>query len=177
MCVVYFLPRVEKQLILFFFFAFRLKSIETRSVHRSSRESAKQSIPRLTGFRIEYSGKEPEYGDDGVPGVMGGHDVKLRLWGEGLTENTLITLTKDDKYSYGGPCFSPSSDFFPLTIEKKQVMNSTSMALLPSDTPTTLITATVKFVAPEEKARYYFCLKYKDTDKVSDHPWVITFNL
>lgn len=136
-------------------------------MHRNSRESAKQSTLRLTGYRIEYSGKEPEYGDDGVPGVMAGHDVKLRLWGEGFTENTLVALTKDDKYDYGGPCFSPASDFYPLTIEKKKIVNSTSIASSVSETPITpILTATVKFPAPSEKARYYFCLKQKDTDKV-----------
>lgn len=142
--------------------------------HRNSRDSAKQSILRLTAFRIEYSGKEPEFGDDGVPGVMAGYDVKLRLWGEGLTENTLITLTKDTEFDYGGACFSPASDFFPLTIEKKEVVNSTSISSAPSETYATIphstsqiVTATVKFAAPLEKARYYFCLKYKDSEKVS----------
>ncbi|KAL5279488.1 CNNM2 family protein [Megaselia abdita] len=153
------------------------KAIQRRSAHRNSRESAKQnqqSNLRLTAFRIEYSGKEPEYGDDGVPGVMAGHDVVLRLWGEGLTENTILTLTKDDKFNYGGPCFSPASEFFPLTIEKKKVVNSTAITSTPSETSTAtnhvpqIITATVKFAAPIEKARYYFCLKYKDTETKDD---------
>lgn len=151
------------------FFISRSKAIVRRSAHRSSRESAKLSNIRLTAFRIEYCGKEPEYGDDGVPGIMAGHDVKLRLWGEGLTENTLITLTKDP-YSFGGSCLKPSTDFFPISIDKRENINSTSIATTgggTTDSVSKLVTATVKFTAPIEKARYYFCLNHRESEKVS----------
>lgn len=127
----------------------------------------------MTAFRLEYSGKEPEYGDDGVPGVMGGHDVVLRLWGAGLTDNTLITLTKDTG-SYGGPCLQPATQFFPISIYKKVVDSSlTKKTPSPSNGTTTniypeIVTATVRFTAPQDAGSYYFCLKYKDIEsKVS----------
>ncbi|CAH2100637.1 unnamed protein product [Euphydryas editha] len=57
----------------------------------------------LDGIRIEDSDKEPKIIEDGIPSVLADSKVILRLFGQGLTEKTVIAFTHDP-LPYGQPC-------------------------------------------------------------------------
>ncbi|XP_045457079.1 unextended protein-like [Melitaea cinxia] len=57
----------------------------------------------LDGIRVEDSDKEPKIIEDGIPSVLADSKVVLRLFGQGLSERTVIAFTHDP-LPYGQPC-------------------------------------------------------------------------
>ncbi|XP_050359375.1 unextended protein-like isoform X2 [Nymphalis io] len=57
----------------------------------------------IDGIRIEDSDKEPKIVEDGIPSVLGESKVVLRLFGQGLTEKSVIAFTLDP-LPFGQPC-------------------------------------------------------------------------
>ncbi|XP_060809108.1 unextended protein [Amyelois transitella] len=57
----------------------------------------------VDGVRIEDSAKEPKITEDGVPSVLAGTAVTLRLFGDGLTPRTVIAFT-DYAQDVGSKC-------------------------------------------------------------------------
>ncbi|XP_066595626.1 unextended protein isoform X2 [Prorops nasuta] len=47
----------------------------------------------IEGLRIETADKDPSYTEEGVPEILAGSKVVIRLFGTGITENTFITFT------------------------------------------------------------------------------------
>lgn len=52
---------------------------------------------KVYGFRVEKADKEHSMNDDGITKVMGGQEIVLRIFGEGITEETVIAFTTNDK--------------------------------------------------------------------------------
>lgn len=61
------------------------------------------AVLQIEGLRVEESDKEPDIIDDGVPSVLADSKVTLRLFGQGLTDRTVISFTYD-AIRFGEPC-------------------------------------------------------------------------
>ncbi|XP_068626136.1 unextended protein-like [Battus philenor] len=57
----------------------------------------------IEGLRIEDSDKEPKIIEEGIPSVLAESKFTLRLFGQGLTQRTVIAFTHDPM-EYGQPC-------------------------------------------------------------------------
>ncbi|XP_047542193.1 unextended protein-like [Vanessa atalanta] len=88
----------------------------------------------IDGLRIEDSDKEPKIVEDGIPSVLGESKVVLRLFGQGLTEKTVIAFTLDP-LPFGQPCkFLLKGEY--LAVEGSVTQRS---ALFDVTTPSALI--------------------------------------
>ncbi|XP_045506050.1 unextended protein-like isoform X1 [Colias croceus] len=57
----------------------------------------------LDGLRVEEAEKDPKILEDGIPSVLADTKVTLRLFGQGLSQRTVIAFTHD-ALEYGQPC-------------------------------------------------------------------------
>ncbi|XP_038221088.1 metal transporter CNNM4-like [Zerene cesonia] len=57
----------------------------------------------LDGLRVEEAEKDPKILEDGIPSVLAETKVTLRLFGQGLSQRTVIAFTHD-ALEYGQPC-------------------------------------------------------------------------
>lgn len=64
----------------------------------------------IRGIRVEEAEKEPKY-ENGIPSLLTGTRATLRLFGEGFTEDTVITFTHQER-AYGGECQMPATEPF-----------------------------------------------------------------
>ncbi|XP_048485877.1 unextended protein [Plutella xylostella] len=63
-----------------------------------------ERIPvRIEGIRVEESSKPPDIIEGGIPSVLSGSGLSLRVFGEGITAGTVIAFTYD-ALDYGLPC-------------------------------------------------------------------------
>lgn len=90
---------------------------------------------RIQGIRIEDS--DVSYGttDDGVPDMLMGTDITLRLFGTGIKENTKITFTHEMNL-YGGACQFPSTDTFFIvkgSVERHSALTKITLPLGTTD--------------------------------------------
>ncbi|KAL9698180.1 hypothetical protein quinque_001621 [Culex quinquefasciatus] len=110
------------------------------------------STPNLVifGLRVEHAAKEPRVDEDGVPAVLSHAPVTVRLFGEGLTESTVIVFTQEHNV-YGGSCLVPVTNKF--RVLKGSV--SEYSALVQVELPT--------LVAPLGQY-FYVCAKYETHD-------------
>lgn len=69
----------------------------------------------IEGIRIETSDKDPSYRDDGIPEILARSKAVIRLFGYGITEDTLVTFT-DMPAKRGAICDKIKSDEFPVRI-------------------------------------------------------------
>ena len=60
------------------------------------------------GYHILESGKEPEL-EDGIPTVKAGSKIKLRVFGTGFSNKTMIGLTAE-AFEYGEKCHKIVTD-------------------------------------------------------------------
>lgn len=68
----------------------------------------------IEGLRVELADKST-YGDDGIPEILAGTTTVIRLFGTGITEDTLITFT-DVAAERGTVCDKIKSKEFPVNI-------------------------------------------------------------
>lgn len=47
----------------------------------------------IEGLRVESADKEPTYNEEGIPEILVGTNAVIRLFGTGLTTDTVITFT------------------------------------------------------------------------------------
>lgn len=97
---------------------------------------------RIDGMRVEASEKPIEYDDENIPELITRANARLRLFGCGFTDQTVITFTKqlNDR---NGACLLPASGRFKVETE----------GLLE-------YTAVVNIVVPNsDPMPYYFCVK------------------
>lgn len=94
----------------------------------------------ITGFRLEYSSHEVEY-EDGIPSVMSESAFTLRIFGTGITENTVIAFTNEVKEA-GTYCQ------FPATLLHKVINGSISDN-----------TALYEAILPKSQKEFYICAK------------------
>lgn len=97
---------------------------------------------RIDGMRVEKAVKSVEYDDDNIPELISRSNARIRLFGCGFTDQTVITFTKQNN-DRNGACLLPSSEQFRVSDE----------GLLE-------YTAVVDIVVPNaEPTPYYFCVK------------------
>ncbi|XP_043468398.1 unextended protein isoform X1 [Leptopilina heterotoma] len=101
-------------------FSVHFKSNELYS--RSRREYNEEKVAKISnntfdfhirGIRIETSDKHTVYGDDGVPEILAGNEIVLRLFGVGITEDIEIAFTNDHE-NKGALCDKRSTDKFSI---------------------------------------------------------------
>ncbi|ALC39157.1 uex, partial [Drosophila busckii] len=63
---------------------------------------------RITGLRLEADSAES---NDGIPSILCDTQQMIRVFGQGLNENTVIAFTNEEN-SYKGPCQTPVSAIF-----------------------------------------------------------------
>lgn len=107
---------------------------------REKRNTHHKSSLRINGLRVEHSYKEVTLNPEGIPELLASTETTLRLFGTGLSENTIITFTANKSF-YGGPCLFPASS--PFLLERGSITNTS---------------ARVKVVIPEGKT-FYLCAK------------------
>lgn len=69
----------------------------------------------IEGLRIESSDKEPIHGDEGIPRILAGTNAVIRLFGQGFTNDTVITFT-DVLAERGAICDKIKTKEFPVSI-------------------------------------------------------------
>ncbi|KAL6423178.1 hypothetical protein ACFW04_010093 [Cataglyphis niger] len=67
----------------------------------------------IEGLRIEMAEKEPSYGENGIPQIQAGIKAVIRLFGTGITPDTLISFT-DVQAERGSVCDKIKSNEFPV---------------------------------------------------------------
>ncbi|XP_011258942.2 metal transporter CNNM4 [Camponotus floridanus] len=82
----------------------------------------------IEGLRIETAEKEPSHSDEGIPEIRAGTKAVIRLFGTGITPDTLIAFT-DKPAERGTVCDKIKSDEFP--VENIQKTTATVRVVLP----------------------------------------------
>ncbi|KAG5331368.1 CNNM2 protein, partial [Acromyrmex heyeri] len=67
----------------------------------------------IEGLRIDTADKEPSHDEKGIPMILAGTNAVIRLFGTGITEDTLITFT-DIPADRGSVCDKIKSNEFPV---------------------------------------------------------------
>lgn len=97
---------------------------------------------RIDGMRVVAADKTVEYDEDNIPELISRTKTRIRLFGCGFTDQTVITFTKQIN-DRNGACLLPSSEQFRVSDE----------GLLE-------YTAVVDIIVPNaESSPYYFCVK------------------
>lgn len=86
---------------------------------RHKRQTNPKTEIHIEGFRIEGADKPPTLNVDGIPEIFSNTDIKLRLFGNGLTEHTVIIFTQE-AHEYGGSCQLPETGVFEVRIRQFQ---------------------------------------------------------
>ncbi|KAL0123296.1 hypothetical protein PUN28_005675 [Cardiocondyla obscurior] len=99
--------------------------------------SFKTSIPdnytdiHIEGLRIDMSDKEPSHDEKGIPRILAGGSAVIRLFGTGITKDTLIAFT-DMPAERGAVCDKIKSNEFP--VENIEETTAIIRAVLPLGT-------------------------------------------
>lgn len=65
----------------------------------------------IEALRVEHADRDPSFSEDGIPELLAETEAVLRVFGTGLTEDTLITFTHKSS-AFGGPCQFPVTQSF-----------------------------------------------------------------
>ncbi|XP_053693544.1 unextended protein [Sabethes cyaneus] len=98
----------------------------------------------IFGFRVEHADKEPTFDDDAVPSVLSHSTVTLRLFGQGLSEETVVVFTQEPNV-FGGSCLVPVTRIFH--VVPGSAFDNTALIK-------------VEFPLPIEGNYFYICAKY-----------------
>ncbi|KAG5309080.1 CNNM2 protein, partial [Pseudoatta argentina] len=82
----------------------------------------------IEGLRIDTADKEPSHDEKGIPMILAGTNAVIRLFGTGITEDTLITFT-DIPADRGSVCDKIKSNEFP--VENIEESTATIRVVLP----------------------------------------------
>ncbi|XP_049318218.1 unextended protein [Bactrocera dorsalis] len=82
-------------------------SDSTKLNHRVERDVSSDDL-KIFGFRVESSNNEIEYHDGGVPSVLKDTEFTMRIFGKGITPDTVITFTAISN-TFGGKCQIPAT--------------------------------------------------------------------
>ncbi|KYN32677.1 Metal transporter CNNM2 [Trachymyrmex septentrionalis] len=82
----------------------------------------------IEGLRIDTADKEPSHDEKGIPMILAGTNAVIRLFGTGITEDTLITFT-DIPADRGSVCDKIKSNEFP--VENIEESTATVRVVLP----------------------------------------------
>lgn len=113
---------------------------------------------RVDGMRVVRSDKTVEYDDEDIPELITRTNARIRIFGCGFTDHTVITFTRQTN-ERNGACLLPASGQFKVE----------SVGLLE-------YTAIVDIVVPAaEKSPYYLCVKNAEDsgeEKVANNHFV-----
>ncbi|XP_023158973.1 metal transporter CNNM4 [Ceratitis capitata] len=84
-----------------------IKSDSAISKNRVERATTGEDL-KIFGFRVESSNNEIEYHDGGVPSVLKDSEFTIRIFGKGITQDTVITFTAISN-TFGGKCQIPAT--------------------------------------------------------------------
>ncbi|XP_072767683.1 unextended protein [Anoplolepis gracilipes] len=87
-----------------------------------------QNYTHIEGLRVETAEKEPTFSEEGIPQIRAGTKAVIRLFGTGITPDTLITFT-DVPAERGTVCDKIKSNEFP--VENVQETTATVRVVLP----------------------------------------------
>lgn len=108
---------------------------------------------RIDGMRVETADKTVEYGSDNIPELIARTKARIRIFGCGFTDQTVITFTRQSN-DRNGACLLPSSEQF--RVDDEQLLEYTAL---------------VDIVVPiAESTPYFFCVKNSEdslAEKVS----------
>lgn len=71
---------------------------------------------RIDGFRVESSNNNVDYDDDGKPEFIALSKARLRIFGDGFTEDLVIAFTEESGLR-DGACLGASGGKFPVRKE------------------------------------------------------------
>lgn len=71
----------------------------------------------VEGLRVETAEKEPTHSEEGIPEIRAGTKAVIRLFGTGITPDTLIAFT-DIPADRGTVCDKIKSNEFPVSIHE-----------------------------------------------------------
>ncbi|EFN86431.1 Metal transporter CNNM2 [Harpegnathos saltator] len=97
-----------------------------------SETSQNDTDMHIEGLRVEMADKEPSYNDEGIPEILVGTKAVIRLFGTGITKDTLITFT-DVPAKRGTVCDKIKSNEF--RVEKVEGSTATISVILPPGSP------------------------------------------
>ncbi|XP_032674633.1 metal transporter CNNM4 [Odontomachus brunneus] len=97
-----------------------------------SETSQNDTDTHIEGLRVEMADKEPSYSDEGIPEILVGTKAVIRLFGTGITKDTLITFT-DVPAKRGTVCDKIKSNEF--RVEKIEGSTATINVVLPPGSP------------------------------------------
>ncbi|XP_055614277.1 uncharacterized protein LOC129760646, partial [Uranotaenia lowii] len=113
---------------------------------KAEKEAARSLV--INGIRVEHADKEPLVDDDGVPTVLSYSSVTLRLFGLGLTEDTVVVFTHESN-TFGGSCLVPATNKY--RIAKGSISSYSALVHL-------------EFPATSAAKYFYICAKYESND-------------
>ncbi|XP_049531115.1 unextended protein isoform X1 [Anopheles darlingi] len=120
-------------------------------LRRTYGDGEKLGSPHILSWRVERSNKHLETEDDGVPSVHSNSPVVLRLFGTGITRDTVVIFTHEQQ-TVGGPCQVAATEKFRVMQAHESGRSGLVAVELPDAT----------------KSKYfYLCAKYEDTDPVA----------
>uniref|UniRef100_A0A182PE21 CNNM transmembrane domain-containing protein n=1 Tax=Anopheles epiroticus TaxID=199890 RepID=A0A182PE21_9DIPT len=126
------------------------KDSDANSISRvDSTKPEEESELRIEGYRIENSEMAPERDGEGVPSVRVDSGVQLRLFGTGITPQTVIIFTHDVS-RFGGPCQVPVTEKFRVTHAEPNGRSGLVDIELPD--------------VSKHKKYFYMCTKYDPSD-------------
>lgn len=116
----------------------------------------------IEGLRIDTADKEPSHDEKGIPRILAGTKAVIRLFGTGITKDTLISFT-DVPADRGVICDKIKSNEFPVsissferkTVSEKLIKCHLSMFKVENVADTT---ATIRVVLPLGSS-FYVCAK------------------
>lgn len=71
-------------------------------------------LVRIEGLRVETAEKDPTYSEEGIPEILTASKATLRLFGTGITKDTVITFT-DIPQERGSICDKIKTKEFPVS--------------------------------------------------------------
>lgn len=100
------IPYLTSNLIIIFL-PYLLYSLNSSNEHAVVKRQIDDQL-KIIGYHIIESGKEPEL-EDGIPIIKAGSKLKLRLFGMGFSNKTIIGLT-GEALAYGEKCHKIVTD-------------------------------------------------------------------
>lgn len=97
---------------------------------------------RIDGMRIESADKTVEYDDEHIPELITRTNARLRLFGCGFTDHTVVTFTREIN-DRNGACLLPASGQFKVVSDGLLEYTAVVDIIIPSAEPTP----------------YFFCVK------------------
>lgn len=125
----------------------------------------------LHGIRVEHAEKEPIIDEDAVPSVLAHSSVTLRLYGTGLTENTVVIFTQEHNV-YGGSCLVPVTNKFRVSRDSISEHSALVRIELPPGTSGKYFYVCAKYEASNETTSEQLARSVEPFIHQGSDPWM-----